>query len=48
MVLFRRAEIEAAIRKKRKCEKEALAIVEYMVENLRVDSQWLVEKVLFQ
>ena len=38
--------MEAAIRKKRECERKALAIVEHMVESETVDTQWLADNVL--
>ena len=38
--------MEAAIRKKRECERKALAIVEHMVESETVDTQWLADNVI--
>ena len=45
-LIIRRAAVEAAIRKKRECERKALAIVEHMVESETVDTQWLADNVI--
>jgi hypothetical protein len=46
LLIIRRAQINAALTKKRQCESQAQAIVERLLEN-PVDKDWLLDNVVF-